>query len=75
MTQKMLLNGHSLKMGSHSLICVFFGRQKANDILLSHMITFWTTNKIGSWGELFSTVLLALLLMFGYAQACPRTGH
>lgn len=40
MTQKMLLNGHSLKMGSHSLICVFFGRQKANDILLSHMITF-----------------------------------
>ena len=27
-------------MESLSLISVFFGRQKANDVLLSHMITF-----------------------------------
>ena len=35
----MLFNRHSLKNGITQL-CVFFGRQKANDVLLSHMITF-----------------------------------
>ena len=29
-------------------LCLFFGRQKANDVLLSHLITF-QNDKVSSW--------------------------
>ncbi|KAI4578671.1 hypothetical protein MJT46_000039 [Ovis ammon polii x Ovis aries] len=37
-------------------LCVFFGRQKANDVLLSHMITFLKIKMIGICVELFLIV-------------------
>lgn len=44
-------------------LCVFFGRQKANDVLLSHMITF--LNDKNDWhlrGAFFDSIVGELLL-------------
>lgn len=48
-------------------LCVFFGRQKANDVLLSHMITF--LNDKNDWhlrGAFFDSIVGMLLLFFKF---------
>lgn len=46
-------------------LCVFFGRQKANDVLLSHMITF--LNDKNDWhlrGAFFDSIVGMLFFKF-----------
>ena len=46
-------------------LCVFFGRQKANDVLLSHMITF--LNDKNDWhlrGAFFDSIVGTFLFVF-----------
>ena len=46
-------------------LCVFFGRQKANDVLLSHMITF--LNGQNDWhllGAFFDSIVGTFLFVF-----------
>ena len=59
-------------------LCVFFGPQNANDILLFHMITF--LNDKQDWqlrGAFFDSIVgvAASVGWHSYAQTSPRTGH
>lgn len=48
-------------------LCVFFGRQKANDVLLSHMITF--LNDKNDWhlrGAFFDSIVGTFLFVFKF---------
>lgn len=48
-------------------LCVFFGRQKANDVLLSHMITF--LNDKNDWhlrGAFFDSIVGMFLFVFKF---------
>lgn len=52
-------------------LCVFFGRQKANDVLLSHMITF--LNDKNDWhlrGAFFDSIV-GMLVFILTIRNCP----
>ena len=61
-------------------LCVFFGPQKANDVLLSHMITFLNNKQDCQLRGAFFNSIVGVAAYVGwhglcYAQASPRTGH
>lgn len=51
-------------------LCVFFGRQKANDILLSHMITFLNDKGDRNLRRVFFESIVGIAAYVGW-QCCP----
>ena len=47
-------------------LCVFFGRQKANDVLLSHMITFLNDKQDWQLREAFSDSIVGVAAYVGW---------
>lgn len=57
-------------------LCVFFGRQKANDVLLSHMITF--LNDKNDWhlrGAFFDSIVGMLVFILTIINCPLRSSH